>query len=99
MCAAVTQFANASTDAEAHSVVLTTDWGSQRLVEKNLIFEKHCEHYGYEPGAQLCGYLMENTSTEFSTINFRRAMACLGADVSANGVNIEWLEGRLSSSS
>ena len=100
MCAELARFANASRDGEAHSVVLTTDWGSDRLVKKNMVMEKDCQHGGYAPGAALCVYLVENTSAEFRANNFRRAMSCLGADVlPREGVRIERLDGRVTSSS
>jgi hypothetical protein len=34
-------------------------------------------HDRYGPGEELCGYLMEHTSTEFPDVNFKRALACL----------------------
>jgi hypothetical protein len=38
---------------------------------------KACSHDSYGPGQHLCGYLMQHTSTEFSQMNFTRALRCL----------------------
>lgn len=79
MCVEIARFANASAGGTMHEVEFTTDWGGQFSKEQNVLAEKHCEHGGFEAGKQLCGYLMENTPTEFAAININRALDCIGA--------------------
>jgi len=50
-----------------------------RSENKNTIAEKTCKHGDYGPGADLCAYLIENTSTEFPDANLNAVMVCLGA--------------------
>jgi hypothetical protein len=86
ICPAIAAFANASTDATVHSVQLTTDWGGAYTKPENpdewVMASKGCEHGGFEPGRVLCGYLLEETSTEFPGINYRRALRCIGIKMS-----------------
>jgi hypothetical protein len=85
MCSAIASFANAS-DASTHSVRLTTDWGGVYTKSEDpdewVMAAKSCEHDDFKPGQSLCGYLLEDTSTEFPSINYRRALRCLGVSVS-----------------
>jgi hypothetical protein len=85
MCPAIAAFANAS-DAIVHSVRLTTDWGGVYTKSEDpdewVMAAKSCEHGGFKPGKALCGYLLEETSTEFPAINYRRALRCLNVEVS-----------------
>ena len=46
------------------------------------IYAKRCEHYGYKPADAACKVLMETGATEFSDINFKRAMRCLSPKTS-----------------
>ena len=41
------------------------------------IYAKNCEHFGYAPADAACKVFMETGATEFSEINFKRAMGCL----------------------
>jgi hypothetical protein len=79
MCRQIADFANASEDGSPHEVRLVTDWGgtSCSTPEEYSIYCKACSHDAYPPGKQLCDYLMEHTSTEFSEMNFGRALSCL----------------------
>ena len=81
MCPAIAAFANASTDSAVHWVDLTNDWGCDfHKPDNNDEYEmacKTCTHGDYAPAKQLCSYLMEHTSTEFPSVNFKRALACL----------------------
>jgi hypothetical protein len=85
MCAAIAAFANAP-DAGNHSVRLSTDWGGVYTKSEDpdewVMAAKRCDHSGFEPGKSLCGYLIEETSTEFPRINYRRALRCMGVRVS-----------------
>jgi hypothetical protein len=62
-----------------------TDWGGSYHKSEdpnNDIFSaKDCMHDAFEPGRELCSYLLENTSTEFAAINYRRALRCIGIKV------------------
>lgn len=101
MCPEIARFANASTDYEAHSVVLRTSWGSGFDNNPEHLYEIECTHSDYGPGRMLCAYLMEDASIEFASNNFRRALSCLsahGRDIGA-GVDIIRLDGEFSSSS
>ncbi len=68
----------------------TTDWGGVFSSEKDVFAEKRCEHEGAEPAKILCGYLMENTSTEFAALNINRALRCIGAPEIPNPVQAEF---------
>ena len=97
MCAEIVKFANATTDTSTHSVELMSDWGSAvRLSpDKNNLYTQKCDHYSYEPGENLCKYLMGNTSIEFSQVNLQRALSCLGAPKyaeSPSSVRVERLD-------
>jgi hypothetical protein len=100
MCAEIARFANGSADDHSiHSIELLTDWGGVFSDDKNTIAEKSCKHDAYAPGERLCNYLMENTSTEFASINFRRALSCLGDEVYAGPPQsrVEYMNGKVSS--
>ena len=79
LCSKIASFANSTGDSATHSVELITDWGGLFAENKNTIAEKTCKHGDYGPGADLCAYLMENTSTEFPDANLNAVMVCLGA--------------------
>jgi hypothetical protein len=75
MCEAVARFANATTDGNAHSVELYTDWGGE-FSPKPAIFTKECKSFDYEPGKEFCHFLLRHTSTEFAMDNFSRVARC-----------------------
>lgn len=79
MCRQIADFANASEDGSPHEVRLITDWGgtSCSTPTELSIACKGCSHDAYPPGKQLCAYLLEHTSTEFSQMNFARVLSCL----------------------
>lgn len=79
LCGEIVRFANTSIANDEHSVQFTTDWGGVFSTENDVFAEKHCEHGESEPARKLCGYLMENTSTEFAALNINRALRCIGA--------------------
>jgi hypothetical protein len=81
-------------------VELSTDWGGVFSNEKGVIAEKACKHDESTSGKRLCQYLMEDTSTEFAAVNFRRALSCLsGAQIYAGPPEsrVEYLHGRITS--
>jgi hypothetical protein len=77
LCRQIAQFANDSPTSTPRTVRLTTDWGGV-FSRSDVIAEKACLHDTDKPGKALCAYLLENTSTEFATVNYRRALACIG---------------------
>jgi len=89
MCPAIAAFASASVDGGSHSVRLMTDWGGSYHKSEDpneeVFFAKDCVHDSFEPGKKLCNYLLEETSTEFPAINYRRALRCIG--IKASGLS------------
>jgi hypothetical protein len=86
LCAEMAAFANAASEGGKHTVRLTTDWGG-RFTEpdhpgEQILSAQSCEHDDYAPGRALCAYLLANTSSEFQGINARRALHCIGIEVS-----------------
>lgn len=77
LCAEIVKFANATEDDALHEVELRTDWSFRQVDNRIFMGSKECDHQEYAPGKALCHYLLRNTSTEFSIINFKRALACL----------------------
>jgi hypothetical protein len=78
LCSEVATFANSVDDNDAHTAELLTDWGGVFSPERDVLFEKSCQHDQDAASKRLCDYLVEHTSTEFATVNFRRARSCLG---------------------
>nr|CAP48165.1 putative integron gene cassette protein [uncultured bacterium] len=82
LCGEIADFANSVLGSDSHRVELKTDWGGQ-FEPKNantiVLAAKHCDAFEYPPGEKLCGYLLKNTSTEFSESNLNRVLACFGA--------------------
>lgn len=102
LCSEVATFANSVDDNDAHTVELLTDWGGVFSPEQDVVFEKRCQHDQDAASKRLCGYLLENTSTEFATVNFRRALSCLGKSESYLGppdAQVEYLNGMITSQS
>src|SRR5689334_13697140 len=89
LCQKIADFVNASAPRDFHTVRLRTDWGGVFTKSddpnEDLIAAKSCQHDAYDAGKTLCGYLLENSSTEFGAVNYRRALACIG--VASSGVS------------
>jgi hypothetical protein len=82
LCSEIARFANSASDSTTHVVDLSTDWGghfAEKKPNEIVLLQKRCDDYGYAPGARLCGYLLQNTSTEFPDANVNSVMVCLGA--------------------
>ena len=100
LCAEIAVFANSIDDDAVHSVELLTDWGGVFSQEPDVFFEKSCQHDQAASSKRLCDYLVNHTSTEFATINFRRALSCLSRSQSYIGppdARVEYLKGAISS--
>lgn len=97
LCREIASFANATKPGETHGVSLETAWGPSRIAPESLA-ARHCNHNGYEPGARLCRYLLENSAAEFPVNNFRAAFACLSGipAQTENYVTYERLDVRVS---
>lgn len=76
LCHEIALFANATQPGETRVVSLETAWGPSNK-HPDSFRSLDCDAGGYEPGARLCRYLVENSETEFSSNNFRAAFACL----------------------
>ena len=74
MCNAIAHFAESAKVSVTRSVTLRGGWGGDT---PDLIMTHDCVHSGYEPGKQLCDYLLPNTSWEFGQYNAEVAIACL----------------------
>jgi hypothetical protein len=84
LCAELAHFANAPGTSASNEVSFTTDWAVRPDPDdpEKLVFgTKACDHAGYDAGRKLCGYLIENASTEFANLNYKRALRCLGASI------------------
>jgi len=97
LCQEIASFANATKPGETHVVSLETAWGTSKNHPESLSSHS-CNHGGYEPGARLCRYLMENSAIEFSHNNFLAAFSCLSGipQQTKNYVTYERLDARVS---
>jgi hypothetical protein len=89
LCGELATYANTRPGGTPRVVRLMTDWGGFYLKSDNpaeeLMFAKSCYHGSDDASKALCAYLMANTSTEFASTNYRRALRCLG--IHARGVS------------
>ena len=74
LCAELAHFASAVPPGDTHAVLLRGGWGGDK---PNVIMTHDCQSFGFEPGDNLCSYLVQNTSWEFGQYNARRAADCL----------------------
>lgn len=84
LCDELARFANAATGPFPRTVSLITDWALREDPDdpSQLVFgTKACTHGDVQAGRVLCSYLLENTSTEFAVVNFKRALRCLGMSI------------------
>jgi len=91
ICSQIAKFALATSQTSSHSVELQNDWGN---------LSKYCGYNDYAPGKVFCGWLIQNTSTEFMHANVNDALACISSDASAIGipkVTPDYLSGKYSS--
>jgi hypothetical protein len=72
MCSELVRFANASPTSGLRTVRLMTDWSTM---------SKGCAQRRLAPEKRLCSYLLEHTSTEFASINYKRVLGCFGFDI------------------
>ena len=85
ICPAIRDFANATHDAAAHVVELTTTWfppgGSVGP-------RAECQDAGDAPGRALCSVLVQHASREFAAANIERTLACVSKAGHIDGLPI-----------
>lgn len=89
ICTEIAAFAKATPAGETREIVLRGGWGGDT---PGVLMTHDCTHGGYASGAQLCEYLIPNTSWEFGSRNATRAAACLLLDESVDFDNA-WASG------
>ncbi|RYG58509.1 MAG: hypothetical protein EON60_13015 [Alphaproteobacteria bacterium] len=63
---------------ETREFTFRTSWGSNFKDDPEpAIAAKRCEHGGYNPAKNVCTYLMEYGSTEFTGADVKAAVSCL----------------------
>ena len=63
---------------ETREFTFRTSWGSNfKDTSEPAIVAKRCQHEGYEPAKNVCAYLMEYGSTEFTGEVVKDAVSCL----------------------
>jgi hypothetical protein len=63
---------------ETREFTFRTSWGSNFKDDPEpAIAAKRCEHGGYNPAKNVCTYLMEYGSTEFTGADVKDAVSCL----------------------
>lgn len=70
MCDALRDFAESIDNSETQKVVLRTDWGAEPTIA--------CGRSEKPSEIAFCAYLVENSSTEFMTVNVQRVLECVG---------------------
>jgi hypothetical protein len=71
MCAKLADFAKATADTRVHTVTLLTDWNLPEAT-------RACQRPDEQAEIKLCNWLLENSSTEFMTVNIDRVLSCAG---------------------
>ena len=78
LCAPLQAFVESVKPDEHRELAFHTIWGAGfKGMNPETIYAKNCEHFGYAPADAACKVFMETGATEFSEINFKRAMGCL----------------------
>ncbi len=73
MCDALRDFADSVSGSEVYEVTLFTDWGTEPTIA--------CGRSEKPSEIAFCGYLVDNSSIEFMTVNVERVLACAGVDL------------------
>lgn|SRR5690606_17272690 len=65
---------------ETREFTFRTSWGSNFKDDPEpAMGAKRCEHEGYGPAKNVCVYLMEHGSTEFTGVDVKDAVSCLSS--------------------
>lgn len=63
---------------ETREFTFRTSWGANFKDDSQpAMGAKRCEHEGYDPAKNVCEYLMEHGSTEFTGVDVKDAVLCL----------------------
>lgn len=55
-----------------------TIWGGNFKGDgEKVLYAKRCDHGGFKPAKNVCGYLLNNASVEFAGRNFMNSISCL----------------------
>jgi hypothetical protein len=99
LCDELARFGNVEA-VNPRTVRLTTDWSLRPDPDNPGGFiwgTKTCTHENIQAGRNLCSYLLENTSTEFAELNYKRALRCIGTYVSTDPASRQQLPGQVKS--
>ena len=78
LCRHLTRFAQSVAVNETAVIELHTSWGANFKDDpEEALTAKRCIHNNFPAGKAVCKYLMKNSSTEFSGINFKNILLCL----------------------
>ncbi|MGX5202171.1 hypothetical protein [Aliikangiella sp. IMCC44632] len=70
LCGEISNFANSIEPNNKQSIKLASNWSEM---------EKSCNHNSYEPGKNLCSWMLNNYSGEYMEDIVGRVMSCLGS--------------------
>jgi hypothetical protein len=83
MCDPARAFVASVGPDESREVLFHTVWGRGfKDEEEPVLYQKRCEHSGYEPARDFCAYLITHGAAEFSGHNAQRFVSCIMPDVS-----------------
>ena len=78
LCSYLVNFLESVEVDQVASIELHTSWGKNfKGVLKDVTGAKRCMHNDIPTAKDVCGYILENTSTEFAGLNFKRFLKCL----------------------
>ena len=88
LCPHLKEFLNSVEVGQSASIELHTSWGANfKDNDEDVMAAKRCIHGDVPSAKKACEYLMNNTSTEFAGINFKRFLLCLSPNTQIeNGV-------------
>ncbi|MBU2278885.1 MAG: hypothetical protein KKB45_08785, partial [Gammaproteobacteria bacterium] len=66
-CDVLRSFVGSVKPDKVESFIFRTSWGANfKDASKEVLYAKRCEHGGYPAAKQVCAYLMEHASAEFT---------------------------------
>jgi hypothetical protein len=77
-CAVLRSFVGSVKPTAVESFTFRTSCGANfKDASKEVLYAKRCEHGGYPAAKQVCAYLMEHASAEFTRISLKKTISCL----------------------
>jgi hypothetical protein len=77
-CKVLRAFVTSVQPDETREFTFRTSWGSNFKDDPEpAMWAKRCEHEGYGPAKNVCAYLMDHGSTEFTGVDVKDTVACL----------------------